>query len=312
MTGTTGYDANSAGGNNDTFVNVCFEGSSVETAVRVTGSYATFVGGSYESLPAGRIKIESTAKGTTFFGGYQMYGRSSALIVDNGINTVVHGEFGSTAYGDSARAGGGLNGAVGAYCAYVSSSSSDLLWTGHNAARVMSSRLDGAGRLSLGAAAFPSARIDPASTNPFGGGTGAVVFGRGTAEPDAALGRSVENQPAVVSNVAVLSKTQYVAATTASTTVNCYLADVHVVTLSAATTLALALPAKPTGWSQIIHLEIVQDSTGGRAVTLPSDVAWASGAPTLTTTAGRRDIFVLRYDVAAARWYEVSRSLNVG
>ena len=115
----------------------------------------------------------------------------------------------------------------------------------------------------------------------------------------------------MVSNVAMLSKTSYWPSS-ATTTVNAYLADAHVVTASAITSVVLALPAKPTDWSQINQLEIVQDSTGGHSVTLPPDIAWAGAAPSLATTAGRRDIVVLRYDVAAARWFEVSRSLSVG
>jgi hypothetical protein len=39
-------------------------------------------------------------------------------------------------------------------------------------------------------------------------------------------------------------------------------------------------------------LELVQDATGSRTVTWPASVRWPAGtAPTLTTTASRRDVF---------------------
>jgi len=40
------------------------------------------------------------------------------------------------------------------------------------------------------------------------------------------------------------------------------------------------------------QVELLQNSSGGHAVTWPGDVVWAGGvAPTITTTADRKDIF---------------------
>ena len=62
----------------------------------------------------------------------------------------------------------------------------------------------------------------------------------------------------------------------------------------------------------IYELHFVQDATGSRTLAgVSSNIKWAGGtAPTLTTTAGKRDVFRFRYD--GTNWYEVTRSMNVG
>lgn len=64
--------------------------------------------------------------------------------------------------------------------------------------------------------------------------------------------------------------------------------------------------------SQIVHVELVQDATGSRTLSgAAASIKWAGGsAPTLTTTAARRDIFRFRFD--GVNYQEISRSLNVG
>lgn len=59
------------------------------------------------------------------------------------------------------------------------------------------------------------------------------------------------------------------------------------------TLTANATPVFPTPTAgQSFELELVQDATGSRTVTWPSTVRWAGGtAPTLTTTANKRDFF---------------------
>jgi hypothetical protein len=65
-------------------------------------------------------------------------------------------------------------------------------------------------------------------------------------------------------------------------------ATVHVLTLTANCTLTF--PDETAGRS--FTLVLGQDSTGSRAVTWPGTVRWAGGtAPTLTTTASKRDVF---------------------
>jgi hypothetical protein len=60
-----------------------------------------------------------------------------------------------------------------------------------------------------------------------------------------------------------------------------------------------------------IVVHFVQDATGSRTLAGPvAAIKWASSAPTLTTTASRRDIFY--FQLISAVYYEVSRSMNVG
>lgn len=63
--------------------------------------------------------------------------------------------------------------------------------------------------------------------------------------------------------------------------------------------------------SETFELHLIQDGTGSRTLSgVNSIVRWAGATtPTLTTTAGRRDIFTFRYTGGACR--EISRSMNV-
>lgn len=59
----------------------------------------------------------------------------------------------------------------------------------------------------------------------------------------------------------------------------------------------------------LVTVIIVQDGTGSRTVIWPSNVKWSGGtAPTLTTTANKRDIFQFVWD--GSNYYNVSQSLN--
>jgi hypothetical protein len=59
----------------------------------------------------------------------------------------------------------------------------------------------------------------------------------------------------------------------------------------------------------ILDIVIVQDATGSRTVTWNAAYHFAgAAAPTLTTTASRRDTFRFVYD--GASWNETSRTLN--
>ena len=58
-------------------------------------------------------------------------------------------------------------------------------------------------------------------------------------------------------------------------------------------------------------LSLLQDGTGSRTVgSWNAAIKWAGSAPTLTTTANKRDVFEFIY--AGGNYYEVNRSLNVG
>ena len=55
---------------------------------------------------------------------------------------------------------------------------------------------------------------------------------------------------------------------------------------------------------------VEQDSTGGYTISWHTTFKWAGGtAPTVTTTASAKDIFVFRSD--GTNMYEVGRQLNV-
>lgn len=64
----------------------------------------------------------------------------------------------------------------------------------------------------------------------------------------------------------------------------------------------MAAPTSPAN-GQAIWLQVVQDATGGRTLTWDSVFLFENGAaPTLSSTANARDLFVMLYDSAAGRW----------
>ena len=66
----------------------------------------------------------------------------------------------------------------------------------------------------------------------------------------------------------------------------------------------------PTGAAdgQSMTVELIQDATGGRVLTLGTGFALGTDITgvTLTTTAGKRDFLGLRYNTTTARWYIVA------
>lgn len=70
--------------------------------------------------------------------------------------------------------------------------------------------------------------------------------------------------------------------------------------------------AAPTGIQNgaFYSLMIIQDGTGGRTLSWNAVFKWVNGqAPTLTTTANGRDLFIFRSD--GTNMYEVGRSQNI-
>jgi hypothetical protein len=68
----------------------------------------------------------------------------------------------------------------------------------------------------------------------------------------------------------------------------------------------------PTNGStgQFASLLVIQDGTGSRTLTFNAVYEFASDtAPTLTTTGGKGDLFVFRYN--GSKWLEVGRNLNL-
>lgn len=79
-------------------------------------------------------------------------------------------------------------------------------------------------------------------------------------------------------------------------------------TLGASRTMSTI--TNPVG-GQVIEIETIQDATGSRLVTWPSNFNWpAATAPTLTTTAAKRDRFQARYNATTATWDAQTLGLN--
>jgi hypothetical protein len=72
----------------------------------------------------------------------------------------------------------------------------------------------------------------------------------------------------------------------------------------------LSAPSNALGAGQFISLLVIQDGTGSRTLTWNAVYEFASDtAPTLTTTGGKGDLFVFRYN--GTKWLEVGRNLNL-
>jgi hypothetical protein len=72
----------------------------------------------------------------------------------------------------------------------------------------------------------------------------------------------------------------------------------------------ISAPSNAVGSGQFISLLVIQDGTGSRTLTWNAVYEFASDtAPTLTTTGGKGDLFVFRYN--GTKWLEVGRNLNL-
>ena len=73
----------------------------------------------------------------------------------------------------------------------------------------------------------------------------------------------------------------------------------------------------PTGTAdnldgQLVRIQFTQDGTGGKTVAgWPADVLLAGGSFTPTSTASKTSHIEFIYERGEAKWYEVSRSLNI-
>lgn len=85
--------------------------------------------------------------------------------------------------------------------------------------------------------------------------------------------------PETVNTVAAAGSTETIPDTTTAT--------IHRLTLDANCTLTFPTAAAGKSFTLIL----IQDATGSRTITWPGTVVWAAGAaPTLTTTAAKKDI----------------------
>lgn len=67
--------------------------------------------------------------------------------------------------------------------------------------------------------------------------------------------------------------------------------------------------SNPPKAGTLITIVLIQDGTGSRTVTWPATVKWTAGtAPTLTTTASKRDVFTFVYD--GSNYYNTAQQLN--
>lgn len=83
----------------------------------------------------------------------------------------------------------------------------------------------------------------------------------------------------------------YTPSVSATATLDCSLGDIHRITMPAGD-ITIALSNITDG--QTIQIAITQDGGGSRTVTWFSTIRWAGGsAPTLTTTASKRDVIVI-------------------
>lgn len=81
------------------------------------------------------------------------------------------------------------------------------------------------------------------------------------------------------------------------------------ITLSATAITSLTISAGNAG--EVITVEVIQDATGSRSIpTTWTNVAFAGGTYTATTTLNKRDVLTFRYDATDLKWYEQSRSMN--
>jgi hypothetical protein len=61
-----------------------------------------------------------------------------------------------------------------------------------------------------------------------------------------------------------------------------------------------------------LTVEVIQDATGSRTIpTTWTNVTFAGGTYTATTTASKRDILTFVYDGTSAKWFEMSRAMNL-
>lgn len=93
-------------------------------------------------------------------------------------------------------------------------------------------------------------------------------------------------------NASVQGITAYTPSASATATLDLSIANVHVITMPAGN-ITIAISNATIG--QYFSIEIIQDSGGSRTVTWFSTITWVNAtAPTLTTTASRKDTFVFR------------------
>lgn len=127
-------------------------------------------------------------------------------------------------------------------------------------------------------------------------GTSDVTIVTPKAIADSAITTSTKTQALTnktITPVALINTVvSYTPSASGTATLDLTTANIHKITMPAGN-ITIAISNEVTG--QCFLVEITQDATGSRTVTWFSTIKWAGGsAPTLTTTASKRDVFGFR------------------
>ncbi len=98
--------------------------------------------------------------------------------------------------------------------------------------------------------------------------------------------------PVVSTPIVTTTARTYAPAASGTATLDLSLGSVHEITMPAGN-ITIAVSNVPSQ-RMFFQVDITQDNVGSRTVTWFTTIRWAGGAPTLTTTANKRDSFVLK------------------
>jgi hypothetical protein len=256
---------------------------SVATANGVSGTVATSTTTPAITLTLGAI-TPTTVNGVTFSGsGSIANSGTSSLTGFTGSGTHSGTSSGTNTGDQTITLTGGVTGSgTGSFAATVVTNANltgGVTSVGNATTVVTNANLTGAvtsvgNATSLGS--FTSANLSGALTDETG--SGAAVFGTNPTIAKPVM--NARNQTAQT----------YSPAGAGTATLDLSLADQHDITMPAGNiTIALTNDTN----NQIFSVSITQDATGSRTVTWFTTIKWAGGsAPTLTTTASKRDRFV--------------------
>lgn len=309
--------------NNNVFYSPCVEGNEAEFALIISGDTNRFLHGRYEVAGGAKVKWASDATRNLIDGG-----ENAGAIVE----TFVAGSTRTNRIKSATKELGSMDGGT----------AGQFVWEGGSSTHPIVVIQDPGSRVS-GADPATAYRIQmtadqiklkaQADANPkviLDTNAGRVYISNGIAVPSAYIGAlgsatlASSSNWCPTSNVALDLGTAsfFWRAVNAAVHVNARVtptfAAAQTVTFTAGALAILTLTNNLTSLTfaggttdGVYELHLVQDATGSRTLSAPAAaIKWAGGAPTLTATASKRDIFRFRYD--GTNWWEISRSMNVG